>query len=249
MARSRIDTIADGVYHLEKADTNCYLVVNDGITLIDAGLPRTWPLLEEALRRIGATPADIDAVVLTHAHFDHVGMCDRLVHEHHVPIHVHDRDRLMARHPYRYAHEKPRFSYPLRHPSGFAVIARMAAAGALGVKGVDARGQVEPGHPLDVPGGLVPVWSPGHTMGHCAYVLPGSGLLFSGDAIVTLDPYTGRTGPRIVAGAATADSATALDRLDALAATEAQVVLPGHGRPWRDGVVSAVAAAREAGPS
>lgn len=249
MAHSRIVEIADGVFQLEKAHTNCYLVVDDGITLVDAGLPRTWPLLTEALGRLGATAADIDAVVLTHAHFDHVGMCDRLVHEHHVPIHVHDRDRPMARHPYRYPHEKPRLSYPLTHPAGLAVIARMTAAGALAVKGVDARGEVIPGRPLDVPGKLVPVWSPGHTMGHCAFVLPGSGIVFSGDAIVTLDPYTGRTGPRIVAGAATADSATALDRLDALAATDAQVVLPGHGAPWRDGVGSAVAAAREAGPS
>jgi glyoxylase-like metal-dependent hydrolase (beta-lactamase superfamily II) len=90
---------------------------------------------------------------------------------------------------------------------------------------------------------------PGHTYGHVALHLPDSGVLLSGDALVTLDPYTGRTGPRIVAGAATADSALNLASLDALAATDATIVLPGHGEPWTGGVVEAVRRAREVGKS
>jgi glyoxylase-like metal-dependent hydrolase (beta-lactamase superfamily II) len=64
---------------------------------------------------------------------------------------------------------------------------------------------------------------------------------------VTLDPYTGLVGPQIVAGAATADSATALRSLDALAATGARIVLPGHGEPTRMGIRAAAEAARAAG--
>ncbi|WP_158603874.1 hypothetical protein [Cryobacterium tepidiphilum] len=37
--------------------------------------------------------------------------------------------------------------------------------------------------------------------------------------------------------------------LDALAATDARVLLPGHGEPWRNGVRAAVDAARSAGAS
>lgn len=249
MPHSGIQKISENVYRLEKAATNCYLVVDGGITLVDAGLPRMWPLLTEVLSHIGATPSDIDAVVLTHGHFDHVGLCHRLAQQEKTPIHVHDRDRRMARHPYRYPHEKSRLVYPLRHPSSIGTLSRMAAAGALEVKGVEARGEVTPGVPLSVPGGLVPIWSPGHTMGHCGYVLPDRGILFSGDALVTLDPYTGATGPHIVAGAATADSAMALECLGVLAVTDARTVLPGHGRPWHDGIGSAVAEARRAGRS
>ena len=91
------------------------------------------------------------------------------------------------------------------------------------------------------------VASAGHTLGHCALHLPERDVLIAGDAIVTLDPYTAKTGPRIVARAATADSARALDALDALAATGARTVLVGHGEPWRDGAEAAVERARAAG--
>jgi glyoxylase-like metal-dependent hydrolase (beta-lactamase superfamily II) len=69
-----------------------------------------------------------------------------------------------------------------------------------------------------------------------------------GDAFVMLDPYTGRTGPRIVAGAATADSAQALRSLDALAGLDAHIALTGHGRPWLGGMRDAVERAKIAGP-
>lgn len=231
---------------LERAKTNCYLVVVDSIiVLVDAGLPRTWPVLKEALSVIGASPDDIGAVVLTHGHFDHVGMCDRLITEHHVRVHVHDGDRPLARHPYRYAHEQARWKYPVQYPQSIPVLTRMAAAGALGVKGVSASGEVHAGVPL--PAGLIPVASPGHTVGHHGFLLERTGVLFTGDAIVTFDPYTGKSGPRIVAGAATGDSAAALDALGGYADTEATLLLPGHGEPFTGSARRAVHLAREAG--
>jgi glyoxylase-like metal-dependent hydrolase (beta-lactamase superfamily II) len=76
-----------------------------------------------------------------------------------------------------------------------------------------------------------------------------AGVVVAGDAIVTLDPYTGRRGPRIVAGAATVDSERNLRTLDAIAETGASTVLVGHGEPWTQGADAAVAAARLAGPA
>jgi glyoxylase-like metal-dependent hydrolase (beta-lactamase superfamily II) len=70
-----------------------------------------------------------------------------------------------------------------------------------------------------------------------------------GDAFVMLDPYTGRHGPCIVAGAATADSAQALASLDALGGLDAGIALTGHGPPWQGSLSDAVARARTAGPA
>ena len=246
--RTAFSQVAPGVHRLTKADVNCYLIADgEGLSLVDTGLPAMWPDLVGLLGAVGATPADIDAVLLTHGHFDHVGMSRRLIIEHGTAHHVHERDRHLARHPYSYKPAAPRGLYPLRHPRAIPILARMVAAGALWVRGVDAAGDVVPGTPLEVPGLPVPVFSPGHTGGHCAFFLPEQGVLLSGDALVTLDPYTGETGPRIVANAATADAAEAVASLEALRETEARVVAPGHGEPLVSGIEAAVHAAARAG--
>jgi glyoxylase-like metal-dependent hydrolase (beta-lactamase superfamily II) len=242
--------VADGVHRLHVGWVNCYVVVtSDGMTLIDAGLPGAWRALGRLLDSLGARPRDLDALILTHGHFDHVGMADRLQREHGTPTLVHPADQKIARHPYRYEHQAARLPYPFRHPSAVPLLGSMAAHGALWVRGVDTAGTIVPGVPVDVPGRPVPVPSPGHTAGHCGFHLESAGVLLTGDAIVTLDPYTGATGPRIVANAATADSDEALDSLDAFLAVDAQTLLPGHGEPWGHGVRAAVDEARRHGPS
>ena len=94
--------------------------------------------------------------------------------------------------------------------------------------------------------GLRAVDTPGHTKGHSALLLADRGVLFAGDALVTEDPYTGRTGPRLVAQAATWSTEAATASLDAIAATGARIVLTGHGVPWTEGAVAAADLARAA---
>jgi glyoxylase-like metal-dependent hydrolase (beta-lactamase superfamily II) len=158
---------------------------------------------------------------------------------------VHESDVALVRHPYRYDHEASRALYPLGHPGGLPILARMVLAGALAVRGVTAHGDILPGVPLL--GGIVPIATPGHTLGHVALHLPDRDVLFTGDALVTCDPYTGRPGPQIVARAATADSATALAVLSVLSASGARTVLPGHGEAWTGTVADAVAGALATG--
>lgn len=235
------------MHRLDAAHVNCYLIeAEGGLTLVDAGLPGSGRLLDALLQRIGARRTDIDAVLLTHGHFDHVGLARGLANSGVASL-VHPDDARLARHPYRYAHESPIWRYPLRHPRILPTIAAMVRHGALNVKGVDAAPGVSDGEVLDVPGHPRAIWTPGHTDGHCAYLFEHAGALLCGDALVTLDPYTGRRGAQIVAGAATADSTRALASVEALRETDASLLLPGHGDPWTDGVSSAVDAALHAG--
>jgi glyoxylase-like metal-dependent hydrolase (beta-lactamase superfamily II) len=229
-----------GVHRLAHAGVSCYLVEEgSAVTVVDAALPATWPYLRQALTALSRGPSDVAALVLTHAHFDHLGFARRMQAEWGVPVYAHPAERTIAAHPYRYAHENPRALYPVRHPGAVPILAAMAGAGAFAV----------PGDALDVPGHPEVVFTPGHTVGHSALLLEDRSVLLCGDALVTLDPYTGFTGPRIVAGAATADSGRALASLQAIADTDADLLLPGHGEPWRTGAAAAAALARAAGPS
>ncbi|MCW4385753.1 MBL fold metallo-hydrolase [Salinibacterium sp. SYSU T00001] len=242
--------VARGIHRLGHAHTNCYLVEEGTeLTLVDALFPASWRHLERALESIGRRPSDVSAIVLTHAHFDHVGFAARAHRDLGMPVWVHDADRRLAAHPYRYGRERTPFAYPFRYPGAVPLFASMVKAGALMVQGVTDVATLPVSGVLDVPGRPSIVATPGHTNGHVSLHFGDRGAVVSGDALVTLDPYKASRGPQVIAGAATANSQQALASLTALEATGAQVVLPGHGEPWREGVAGAVALAREAGAS
>lgn len=241
--------VADRVHRVEEAHTNWYVVEDgDALTVVDCGFPRSWDAFQELLARLGRPASAVEAVVLTHGHFDHVGFAERARTELGVPVLVPEGEQELAADPWDYDHERPRLPYA-RHPGFVKAFAEMGAKGALWVKGVQEAQTYAPGDELDVPGRPRAVATPGHTHGHCALHLADRGVVLAGDAVVLHDVYADREGPCIVAGAATADSERALASLDALAATGADVVLTGHGDPWRDGAAEAVARAREAGPA
>lgn len=69
-----MEAIADGIHRVGSGYVNAFIVDGDqGVVLIDTGLPKKEGLVTNALASIGRSPADVVAIVLTHSHADHMG--------------------------------------------------------------------------------------------------------------------------------------------------------------------------------
>jgi glyoxylase-like metal-dependent hydrolase (beta-lactamase superfamily II) len=234
--------IAPGLHRVGSPTVNTYLVVDpDGVTIIDAGLPRYWkPLLDE-LDAVGKRLEDVRALVLTHGDTDHIGFAARLHRETGIAAHLHEADADRA----RLEVKKPNSGWgPVKIGPLAGFLWYSARNGGFRIPPV---GDVQPmidGAVLDVPGSPRIIHTPGHTPGSVAVHVPAVDALFLGDTMTTRNVLTGATGPK--PAPFTLDPAQALASLDRIEQVDATWVLPGHGPAWDGGVPEAVRQIREA---
>lgn len=243
----RVNEVADGVWWVGARATNAVLVTEGrSVTVIDTGYPRDRRLLTAALERTGRTVADVDGVVLTHAHVDHLGNA-RWFHETHgTPVHCHEDEVPHAVGDVIHQISERDLVTRAWRPGVARFIATAVASGALWARRPRSVTAFPDGATLDLPGRPVAVHTPGHTRGHVALHLPDRGALVAGDALITVDLWDGTDrGAQHIHPAFDLDPDQARRSLDRLVPLDAEVVVTGHGRPYRGTPAQAVAEARQ----
>jgi glyoxylase-like metal-dependent hydrolase (beta-lactamase superfamily II) len=240
--------VAEGVHRLTNGVSNFYLIEESGkLVLVDAGAPKDWAGLTRAITALGRAPADLDAVILTHAHLDHTGFAEQ-AREAGASVWVHASDKDTATTGKADAMERKMTTYMLRREF-YRTMWILMRAGATKIIPVREVSAFSDGETLDVPGRPRAVHAPGHTPGSAALFLESRRVLLTGDILVNRNPLTGRIGPQIMPAGLNSDSSQALRSLDNLAGITADVLLAGHGEPWTGGLPEAISRAKAAGTS
>jgi glyoxylase-like metal-dependent hydrolase (beta-lactamase superfamily II) len=143
-----------------------YLFTEERLTLIDAGLPGSRRPLERYLRRIGRDLGELDRVICTHGHPDHIGGARELAAAGaEILIHPDDLPAL-----------ETTFRDLIRAPSRGPLLGFMTPHPGETVS-------IRHGDVLPILGGLRVIHTPGHTPGSVCLWLERERALFTGDVL------------------------------------------------------------------
>ncbi|MFI6857657.1 MBL fold metallo-hydrolase [Streptomyces sp. NPDC050416] len=244
--RADVHQVADGTYLVHGSHTNWVILAEgDAVTLIDTGYPGDRERLLASLAEVGSSPEAVAAVLITHAHNDHLGSAEFLRATYGTPVYLHEAEAPHARREFLH---QVSLGTVLRNgwrPGVLPWAVHALRAGGTTHNPVTAPGPFPAAGPLDLPGRPVPVHTPGHTDGHCAYHVPGTGVLISGDALVSGHATSRVEGPQLLPDMFHHERSRAVASLDVLAELEGELLLPGHGPVHRGSLRDAAHRARE----
>ena len=174
-----VSKITSGVWRAGTRYVNWYLIDagQDGVTVVDAGLPQYTRHLDESLRQIGRRRDDVRAVLLTHGHIDHTGMAAALAGNG-ASIYLHPADRRLAADPRSNRAERSLLRYAY-YPGLMAFAGHAIRAGALRPLPMPDTAPVADGSVVEVPGQPRVTHTPGHTDGSCVFDFAGHGVVSS----------------------------------------------------------------------
>jgi glyoxylase-like metal-dependent hydrolase (beta-lactamase superfamily II) len=237
-----ITAVTDKVHLVQGRAVNWLIVADDaGVMLIDAGYPGDRGHVMASLAALGHRPDELRAVLLTHAHVDHLGSAIWLAKTHGTQVYCHADEVGHARREYEHHASARDVAANLWRPSVAIWSARMVRLGGLSREGIPTARPLTAEITARLPGRPQVIPTPGHTMGHCSYLV--DGVLASGDALVTGHAVLPEKGPQLLPELASHNQEGCLRSLAMLASLDTEALAPGHGDLWRGPIRDAAEAA------
>lgn len=215
-----------------------------GVMLIDTGFPGSRADVIDSLSQLGFGVQDVRAILLTHAHIDHFGSAIWFAHEHGTPVYCHADEVGHSKREYLEQASPMDIATHVWRPKWLKWSVTIIGKGALTREGIPTTAPLTEDIAARLPGAPKSIPTPGHTGGHCSYLV--DGVLVSGDALITGHPLAPHRGPQLLPSMFNHDEDSCRRSLSALALLEAEVLLPGHGPAWRGSVREATEQAAQA---
>jgi glyoxylase-like metal-dependent hydrolase (beta-lactamase superfamily II) len=211
--------IAPAVHQVRMLGADSFLIAEERLTLIDAGMVGSRIMLERYLRRIGRRMEELERIICTHGHPDHIGGLRELVRDRtDLAVQIHADDLVGLRLPLREALSR-REEAPVRRGRLIQYLTRTPADPT----------PIDDGEVLPLLGGLRVVHTPGHTPGSICLYAERLRLLFTGDV---LQVVRGRL--TYASAFFSHDPAGARGSVERLAALDVEMIALSHYPPWTD---------------
>jgi glyoxylase-like metal-dependent hydrolase (beta-lactamase superfamily II) len=234
-----LTAITDHVHFAQTDLVNWTLVADgDGVMLIDAGYPGSRDDVLGSLRRLGFGVDDVRAILLTHAHVDHLGSAIWFAKTLGTPVYCHATEVGHAKREYLEQAGPIDILPHLWQPRFLKWTLAITRKGAMVRDGIPSTQTLTEDVAVALPGTPMAIPTPGHTGGHCSFVV--DGVLVAGDALVTGHPVSPRSGPQLLPDMFNHDQDGCVRSLAALGMLDTDVLLPGHGPVWRGSIRDAV---------
>jgi glyoxylase-like metal-dependent hydrolase (beta-lactamase superfamily II) len=169
-------------------DVNMYLIKGETLTLVDAGVKteEAWQAFQQQLGQLGFTPSDIEQVVLTHHHPDHVGLLDYFPASLHVVGHL-KGERWLSKAPDFLAKHQQFFTQFLKECGVDKVFLAQLPNMRSSLRYSCQRSlsaTLQEGDTISGLSGWIVIETPGHAQSHIVLYREQDGLMIGGDHLL-----------------------------------------------------------------